>query len=593
MNAVLEAREPSARYLAALEPPLLGQFDLIAQAPNGISRLRELILSLAVQGKLVPQNVNDEPACVLLENIRVEKARLLKEGKIRADKPLAAIDDEETPFGLPLAWEWERLGHVVDVIRGITFPANEKTKEPAEGRIGCLRTTNVQDLIEWDDLLFIDRSFMGREEQVVQLSDIVMSMANSRELVGKVAIVKDIPVPEATIGGFLSVLRPRSVLPQFLMIVLRTQYARSSLIDSASQTTNIANISLGKLNPLLIPVPPTDEQSRIVARVEELMTLCDTLEAKGKLEAKQHARLVGSLFDSLANSESAHALAENWQRIATHFDLLLDRPAAVDALEQTILQLAVRGLLVPQDPADEPASTLLQKIRQEKDHQIAAGKIKRDKPLPPISDEEKPFELPVGWEWSRLGAVGASFDYGTSQKSSDIVRGTPVLRMGNVQSGSIVLSNLKYFEDKEDDLPKLYLESGDLLFNRTNSYELVGKTGIFRGEFDTFSFASYLIRIRVNSHLAAPDYINIYMNTSVCRTTQIEPQIIQQNGQANFNGTKLQAILVPLPPLAEQSRIVARVAELRALCARLRERLSSSAQTQSRLAEALIEKAVA
>ena len=257
------------------------------------------------------------------------------------------------------------------------------------------------------------------------------------------------------------------------------------------------------------------------------------------------------------------------------------------------MQLAVRGLLIPQIPTDEPASDLLQKNRAEKDRLIATGQLKRDKPLPPISVEEKPFELPEGWEWSRLGTVGASFDYGTSQKSSDIVRGTPVLRMGNVQAGSIVLSNLKYFEDKEDDLPKLYLEPGDLLFNRTNSYELVGKTGVFRGEPDTFSFASYLIRIRLNSHLADPDYINTYMNTSVCRTTQIEPQIVQQNGQANFNGTKLQAILVPLPPLPEQSRIVVRVAELRALCAQLRKRLAATAQTQSRLAEALIEKAVA
>lgn len=590
MNAVLEAREPSARYLAALEPPLLGQFDLIAQAPNGISRLRELILSLAVQGKLVPQNVNDEPACVLLENIRVEKARLLKEGKIRADKPLAAIDDEETPFGLPLAWEWERLGHVVDVIRGITFPANEKTKEPAEGRIGCLRTTNVQDLIEWDDLLFIDRSFMGREEQVVQLSDIVMSMANSRELVGKVAIVKEIPVPEATIGGFLSVLRPRSVLPQFLMIMLRTQYARSSLIDSASQTTNIANISLGKLNPLLIPVPPTDEQSRIVARVEELMTLCDTLEAKGKLEAKQHARLVGSLFDSLANSESAHALAENWQRIATHFDLLLDRPAAVDALEQTILQLAVRGLLVPQDPADEPASALLQKIRAEKDRLIATGQLKRDKPLPPTSNEETPVELPEGWgfvSFPELCVIGGG---ATPSKAK------PTYWEGDLPWVSPKDMKVDFISDAQDHVSKLALEETRLPLVPKSSLLIV-----VRGMILAHSFPVGVTQVEVTINQDMKSLTPLYPALTpylalVCKGFKQEIlELVERSshGTCKLESDKLFAFRFGLPPLAEQSRIVARVAELRALCAQLRERLATTAQIQSRLAETLIEKAVA
>jgi hypothetical protein len=152
---------------------------------------------------------------------------------------------------------------------------------------------------------------------------------------------------------------------------------------------------------LSCPLPPLAEQSRIVTRVEELMRLCDALEAKGQLEAAQHAQLVSTLLGTLTASTTPEELADNWQRVAQHFDLLLDRPEAIDALEQTLLQLAVRGLLVPQDPTDEPASALLQKIRAEKDRLIATGQIKRDKPLPPITDEEKPFELPVGWEWVR------------------------------------------------------------------------------------------------------------------------------------------------------------------------------------------------
>ncbi|MDZ7938806.1 MAG: hypothetical protein U5M53_11230 [Rhodoferax sp.] len=160
-------------------------------------------------------------------------------------------------------------------------------------------------------------------------------------------------------------------------------------------------------------MPPLAEQSRIVTRVEELMRLCDALEAKARLEATQHEQLVRTLLGTLTTSTTPEELTDNWHRVATHFDLLLDRPEAVDALEQTILQLAVRGLLVPQDPQDEPASELLKKIRAEKDRLILEGKIKRDKPLPPIAEDEKPFELPQGWEWVPIDTM-ASVGSGTT-----------------------------------------------------------------------------------------------------------------------------------------------------------------------------------
>jgi hypothetical protein len=150
--------------------------------------------------------------------------------------------------------------------------------------------------------------------------------------------------------------------------------------------------------------PSPTLQSRIVTRVEANSCACAMRwrPRADALEAAQHAQLVSTLLGTLTASTTPEELADHWQRVAQHFDLLLDRPEAIDALEQTLLQLAVRGLLVPQDPTDEPASALLQKIRAEKDRLIATGQIKRDKPLPPITDEEKPFELPVGWEWVRL-----------------------------------------------------------------------------------------------------------------------------------------------------------------------------------------------
>ena len=157
---------------------LLSNLNLLATAPGGVARLRELILTLAVQGKLVAQDPKDEPASELLKKIRAEKNRLIAAKVLKREKDEPALSGDSLPFDLPESWCWAAMGEVIDIVRGITFPATQKTREAAPGRIACLRTTNVQQSIEWDDLLFVDRSFMGREDQLIQHHDIVMSMAN-------------------------------------------------------------------------------------------------------------------------------------------------------------------------------------------------------------------------------------------------------------------------------------------------------------------------------------------------------------------------------------------------------------------------------
>ena len=566
---------------------LLSNMELLATAPGGVAKLRELILTLAVQGKLVPQDPADEPASVLLQKIRAEKDRLIAEGKIKRDKPLAEIAEEEKPFELPQGWEWVPLGEVVEIIRGITFPASEKTKEKAPGRIACLRTANVQEQIEWDDLLFIGESFVGREDQRLQIHDIVMSMANSRELVGKVALVEHIPHETATFGGFLGVLRPWFLEPRFVMALLRTPYARASLIDSASQTTNIANVSLGKLRPLAFPLPPLAEQSRIVTRVEALMRLCDALEAKGQLEAAQHAQLVSTLLGTLTASTTPEELADNWQRVAQYFDLLLDRPEAIDALEQTLLQLAVRGLLVPQDPTDEPASALLQKIRAEKDRLIATGQIKRDKPLPPITDEEKPFELPQGWEWVRLSALLQKIGAGSTPlggREVYVSSGVKFLRSQNVWDEGLRLDGVAFIKpETHAKMAGTVVVANDLLFNITGAS--IGRCAVVPSDFDEANVSQHVTIIR-----AVLPEINAFLH-KVLVSRHVQQTVMEVQVGVSREGlsiAKLGQFLIPLPPLAEQSRIVTRVTALRRLCADLRQRLAERQSVQARLAEALV-----
>ena len=237
----------------------------------------------------------------------------------------------------------------------------------------------------------------------------------------------------------------------------------------------------------------------------------------------------------------------------------------VKKLRQQILQDAVQGKLVSQDADDEPAGILLEKIKAEKAQLIKAKKVKKDRLLSPIKAEEIPFEIPENWVWCRLGKIATNIEYGTSEKAEMGSKHVAVLRMNNIQDGKIDFEKLKYVKASIDDLPRLYLKEGDLLFNRTNSYELVGKSGVYRGDDDVMTFASYLIRVQFSKNTSS-DFINYYINSSFCRITKLEPQIIQQNGQANFNGTKLKNVICPFPPLPEQHRIVAKIESLMRLC---------------------------
>ena len=288
------------------------------------------------------------------------------------------------------------------------------------------------------------------------------------------------------------------------------------------------------------------------------------------------------IVQSFVNFENQQALLIN--ELSHQLDI-------VKKLRQQILQDAVQGKLVNQTPDDESASILLEKIKAEKEQLIKEKKVKKDKPLSPIKAEEIPFEIPENWVWCRLGEIAINIEYGTSEKAEMSAKHIAVLRMNNIQDGKINFGELKYVKESIDDLPRLYLKAGDLLFNRTNSYELVGKSGIYHGDNNAMTFASYLIRVQFSKNTSS-DFINHYINSSFCRITQLEPQIIQQNGQANFNGTKLKNIICPLPPLPEQHRIVAKVESLMRLCDELEASIRQNQSYTEQLLQAALREAL-
>ena len=569
---------------------LLSNLNLLATAPGGVARLRELILTLAVQGKLVPQDPADEPASVLLQKIRAEKDRLIAEGKIKKDKPLPPIAEEEKPFELPVGWEWVRFGDVTLISSGVTL--GRKTVISSPVILPYLRVANVQrwhvDLTSMKEIV-IDRSELARFQLVN--GDLLITEGGDWDKVGRTAIWRD-ELPTCLHQNH--VFKVRGTCPEWNplwgQLFLNSPVARAYFAFSAKQTTNLASINMTELKNCVFPLSPVAEQSRIVAHVEELMRLCDALEAKGQLEATQHAQLLSTLLGTLTASATPDELADNWQRVAQHFDLLLDRPQAIDALEQTLLQLAVRGLLVPQDPADEPASVLLQKIRAEKDRLIAAGQIKRDKPLPPVTDEEKPFALPDSWKWVALGEVidivrGITFP--ANQKTKEAAPGRiACLRTANVQQ-SIEWDDLLFVDRSFMGREEQLIQHHDIVMSMANSRELVGKVALIEDiPHAEATFGGFLGVLR-------PRKIDPRFAMAVLRTPYARSLLIDSSSQttniANVSLAKLRPLPFPLPPEAEQSRIVTRVTQLRRLCFELRQRLAEREAVQARLAEALVQ----
>lgn len=545
---------------------LTDNLPLMAGAPNGIKKLRELILELAVRGKLVPQDPNDEPASELLKRIAEEKKRLAAEGKIKKNKQ-EEYEVTEVHYSIPENWDVASLGQVVEIVRGITFPASEKSRTPEPGRVACLRTANVQDEIEWDDLLYIRESFVSREDQYIQPHDIVMSMANSRELVGKVAIIDVELTQKTSFGGFLGVLRPVFIEPRFVMALLRTPHARSALIDSSSQTTNIANVSLAKLKPLPFAIPPLPEQHRIVAKVDELMALCDRLEAEQAEAKNAHTQLVQALLDSLTQASDATDFATNWQRLAEHFHILFTTESSIDALKQTLLQLAVMGKLVPQDPNDEPASELLRRIAEERESCVAGRRSAKHTTLPSTDDTEKTFELPSGWEWVRLQQIiSVSSGDGLVSANMKVEGGIPVYG-GNGVTG--------YHDKKNIDKATL----------------VIGRVGYYCGSIHLTPASAW---ITDNALIVSFSEENLYKNFLfwLLKGTNLKEQE-NATAQPVISGRKIYPIVLAIPPLAEQHRIVAKVDQLMALCDQLKTSLTQARQLNEQLASTMIEQAVA
>ncbi|MFJ7173975.1 restriction endonuclease subunit S [Citrobacter freundii] len=565
-----------------------GKIDLY-----GIKKLRELILELAVRGKLVPQDSNDEPASVLLERIAAEKAELVKQGKIKKQKPLPEISEEEKPFELPAGWEWVRLNDVAEYI--------QRGKGPKYSEHGHVRVVS-QKCVQWNGFKLeqsrwiTDESVAAyTEERFLKDGDVLWNSTGAGGTAGSVIYLPAV-TEKLVVDSHVTLIRTIKQNGQFICNYIST-YGIQQRFDPKhpntllSGTTNQAELNTSVVISFMTPFPPQKEQERINSKVAELMTFCDQLEQHSLTSLDAHQQLVETLLTTLTNSQNADELAGNWARISEHFDTLFTTEASIDTLKQTILQLAVMGKLVPQDPNDEPASELLKRIAQEKAQLVKDGKMKKQKPLPPISDEEKPFELPDGWVWCQVNDIGdLKLGRQRSPKDHHGPYMTPYLRVANVHDNEIRTDDIKLMNFTPEEQTLYSLKFGDILLNEGQSLELVGRSAIFRDEIAQVCFQNTLIRLRAKESVSN-EYILEYFRHCLY-SGRFQKAATQTTNIAHLSISRLAPIEFPLPPYKEQVRIVSKIKKLEILCENIKTKLKSAQQTQFHLADALTDAAI-
>lgn len=550
----------------------------------GIKKLRELILELAVRGKLVPQNPEDEPASELLKKIDAEKAKLMKEGKIKKQKLLPEVSEDEKPFELPQGWEWIRLGNALEVINGRAY----KKHEMLESGTPLLRVGNLFTSNEWyySDLELDPNKYIDNGDLIYAWSaSFGPFIWDGSKVIYHYHIWK------------LEIFDEASLYKPFAYHYLK---AITEQIKASGSGIAMLHMTKERMEKLVIPIPPFAEQQRIAAKVDELMALCDQLEQHSEHQLDAHKQLVETLLATLVESENADDLATNWQRLAEHFDTLFSGALtstagigngggewSIDRLKDTILQLAVMGKLVPQNPEDEPASELLKRIDAEKAKLIAEGKIKKQKKLPEISEDEKPFELPDGWEWVFLQNACSKITDGDHQTPKRIEKGKMLLSAKNVRDGYLDLeftdciSDFDYEKSRDRCLP----EQGDLMIVSVGG--TIGRSSLVP-EFSSFALVRSVALIKPIQLLSS--YLKATMDSELLQSTIEERK--RGGAQPCLYLSEINQFLIPVPPFTEQHRIVAKVDELFALCDQLKTRLEAASETQLTLTEALVEQAL-
>ncbi len=549
---------------------LLTHFDRIADTPNAIPRLRRFILDLAVRGKLVSQDSNDEPASELLKRIAAEKKRKMAAGEIKKEKLLPEIALDEIPFDTPHNWEWIRLGSSAIIVQGFAFSSGNFSNDPNTGypliKIGDIGTNTPTVFLRGPyDLAF-----------VVNRGDILVGLSGSI----KCAIWEG---PTALLNQRIARITPASndLLSVWLLFGVNTRIEKWK--DETAKMT-VQNVKAHQLYESLIPLPPLAEQHRIVAKVDEFMALCEQLEeTRAKREATRDRMATASLA-RLNEPDPDPATFQNHARFAlNNLTPLTTRPDQIKALRQTILNLAVRGKLVPQDPNDEPASELLKRIAAEKDRLVKTGEIPRAKSTVRGLNEKFARQLPQNWSKTSISQIaylrsGIALKHGEEQAVGDL----PYLKVSDLSltenDKGIVTSSRFVGHDLKDAV----IESGSIVFPKRG------------GAIATNRKRRLHVNIVCDSNIMAmKPFVNDLLPFLELWFSNLDLWKLNSGTSVpQINNKDIYPLSIHLPPLAEQHRIVAKVDELMTLCNRLEASLVTGDEARGRLIESMLHEAL-
>lgn len=532
---------------------LLEEFNVVIDTHEGLSELRSLILGLAVRGKLSSNEISE----LVSNELGVEQL------------------DIEPPFVIPENWKWTKNESVIDFQGGSQPPKSNFIDSPEEGFVQLIQ---IRDLGPKPQPVYVPKELVTK---FCTEDDILIGRYGAS--VGKVFWGKNGAYNVALVKILFD---PKVLTSGYLYYFFQSDFFQSE-ITGISRSAQ-AGFNKGDIKPLPFPLPPLEEQHRIVAKIESLFAEVDELEAQLEAQNKLDEKLQLAVNAEVQQAPDAEASKTAWNIITSNFETLYHTPESIDNLKKNILNEAVRGRLVPQDSNDEPASELLKKIEDEKQRLYEAGEIRKPKALPPVTKDEIPFEIPDSWEWCRVGFFTSKLGAGKTPTGGREVyqeTGIPFLRSQNVWNDGLELEAVAKIPDSiHESMINTEVKPNDLLINITGAS--IGRCAIVPSDFDKGNVSQHVCIIRlVDRNLNK--YFHFLLTSPFAWSQVMSKQVgISREG---LSKNKVRDFLISLPPLAEQHRIVQRIEELFAICDAYKAQLEQREQVNERLVKGLVQ----
>jgi len=561
---------------------ILENFDTIFKNKTSLETLDKVILDLAIKGKLVEQNQDDEPASELIKRIKAEKQRLIDEKIIKKEKSLPPIEEEEIPFDIPNNWEWVRLKDISYLNPRNTAEDNLITSfVPMKLIFDGYENNHLTEDKLWKD---IKSGFTHFKDDDIGIAKITPCFENRKSVIFK--NLKN-GLGAGTTELYIIRVFGKDILNSYLLNIFKSERFITEGIKTYTGTAGQQRVKKEFVENFLIPLPPIEEQKRIVSKVEKLQSIIKDLKEIYIKNQSNRENLKKSLLSEIESQSSDKDLLKNLETVFTNFDKIIKTKEDIKDIRNLILSLAIKGKLVEQNQDDEKASELIKRIKSEKQRLIDEKVIKKEKPLPPIEDKEIPFDIPNNWEWVRFVDLCSVLTCGYASTPKYEKTGKAFISAKNVKPYKFLLDDYKFIS--EELYSKLTAntkpEKGDILLTRVGAG--IGEATIIDVDLDFAIYVS-LTLIKLIKNKVVAKYILLYINSPFFRELMIESTFGKNTSQGNLNVKKLRELPIPLPPIEEQKRIVSKVESLMKICDLLEEKITLNEKISDKLLESIL-----